>query len=115
MTPHEFEQVQNGLAGFYLLVALMNFGFSAYLFRRPQGAGRRGAAVWGVVGLVALVHALAYLAHAGWVIPRGLREGVDALTGPVTYTLLAAVGFVAVLIAVHFWRVRKDGGISGPL
>jgi quinol-cytochrome oxidoreductase complex cytochrome b subunit len=22
---------------------------------------------------------------------------------------------VAVLIAVHFWRVRKDGGISGPL
>ena len=21
----------------------------------------------------------------------------------------------AVLIAVHFWRVRKDGGISGPL
>jgi cytochrome b6 len=22
---------------------------------------------------------------------------------------------VAVLIAIHFWRVRKDGGISGPL
>jgi quinol-cytochrome oxidoreductase complex cytochrome b subunit len=22
---------------------------------------------------------------------------------------------VAILIAVHFWRVRKDGGISGPL
>ena len=22
---------------------------------------------------------------------------------------------VGVLIAVHFWRVRKDGGISGPL
>jgi len=22
---------------------------------------------------------------------------------------------VAVLMAVHFWRVRKDGGISGPL
>jgi quinol-cytochrome oxidoreductase complex cytochrome b subunit len=21
----------------------------------------------------------------------------------------------ALLIAVHFWRVRKDGGISGPL
>jgi quinol-cytochrome oxidoreductase complex cytochrome b subunit len=21
----------------------------------------------------------------------------------------------SVLIAVHFWRVRKDGGISGPL
>lgn len=22
---------------------------------------------------------------------------------------------VTLLIAVHFWRVRKDGGISGPL
>jgi quinol-cytochrome oxidoreductase complex cytochrome b subunit len=22
---------------------------------------------------------------------------------------------VSVLIAVHFWRIRKDGGISGPL
>jgi quinol-cytochrome oxidoreductase complex cytochrome b subunit len=22
---------------------------------------------------------------------------------------------VAVLLAVHFWRIRKDGGISGPL
>jgi quinol-cytochrome oxidoreductase complex cytochrome b subunit len=22
---------------------------------------------------------------------------------------------VTVLIAIHFWRIRKDGGISGPL
>jgi len=22
---------------------------------------------------------------------------------------------VAMLLAIHFWRVRKDGGISGPL
>ena len=22
---------------------------------------------------------------------------------------------VVVLISVHFWRIRKDGGISGPL
>jgi len=22
---------------------------------------------------------------------------------------------MSILIAVHFWRVRKDGGISGPL
>jgi quinol-cytochrome oxidoreductase complex cytochrome b subunit len=21
----------------------------------------------------------------------------------------------AVLMAVHFWRIRKDGGVSGPL
>jgi hypothetical protein len=22
---------------------------------------------------------------------------------------------VSLLLAIHFWRVRKDGGISGPL
>jgi hypothetical protein len=22
---------------------------------------------------------------------------------------------VALLLAIHFWRVRKDGGISGPM
>ena len=27
-----------------------------------------------------------------------------------------AIPFVAtILMAVHFWRIRKDGGISGPL
>ncbi|MDQ1712600.1 MAG: menaquinol-cytochrome c reductase cytochrome b subunit, partial [Frankiaceae bacterium] len=27
-----------------------------------------------------------------------------------------ALPFVAVIfMAVHFWRIRKDGGISGPL
>jgi quinol-cytochrome oxidoreductase complex cytochrome b subunit len=24
-------------------------------------------------------------------------------------------GIAAVFLAVHFWRIRKDGGISGPL
>ena len=34
------------------------------------------------------------------------------------FYVLHCVGFplaIAVLMAVHFWRVRKDGGISGPL
>ena len=29
--------------------------------------------------------------------------------------VLALPLVVALLIAIHFWRVRKDGGISGPL
>ena len=41
--------------------------------------------------------------------------------GPMTllrFYVLHCVGLplaIAVLMAVHFWRVRKDGGISGPL
>jgi cytochrome b6 len=34
------------------------------------------------------------------------------------FYVLHCLGFpliAAVLMAVHFWRVRKDGGISGPL
>jgi len=32
------------------------------------------------------------------------------------FWISTAVGCsIAVLMAVHFWRVRKDGGISGPL
>jgi quinol-cytochrome oxidoreductase complex cytochrome b subunit len=44
-----------------------------------------------------------------------------AVVGPATllrwYVLhVIALPFVAtIFLAVHFWRIRKDGGISGPL
>ena len=31
------------------------------------------------------------------------------------YTLDLAPLVAAIFLAVHFWRIRKDGGISGPL
>jgi quinol-cytochrome oxidoreductase complex cytochrome b subunit len=45
----------------------------------------------------------------------------SAFVGPpaiLRFYVLHCVGFpliAALLIAIHFWRVRKDGGISGPL
>ena len=39
-------------------------------------------------------------------------------TALLRFYVLHCVGLplvIAVLMAVHFWRVRKDGGISGPL
>ena len=45
----------------------------------------------------------------------GLFVGEGAL---LRFYVLHCVGFpliAATLMAVHFWRVRKDGGISGPL
>ena len=44
-----------------------------------------------------------------------------AVVGPATllrwYVLhVIALPFVAtIFLAVHFWRIRKDGGISGPM
>ena len=38
--------------------------------------------------------------------PADLRKQGPAFDLPIA---------VALLLAIHFWRVRKDGGISGPL
>jgi quinol-cytochrome oxidoreductase complex cytochrome b subunit len=59
------------------------------------------------------------LVHAGddvrFALLGGRFVGAGAL---IRFYVLHCVGipFVAtILMAVHFWRVRKDGGISGPL
>jgi hypothetical protein len=101
MNEHLSGEVQNGLAGFYLLVALMNFGFSAYLFRRAQPRDPRGAVRWGAVGLLALVHAVAYFAHAGLILPKAIREGVDNVLhgnqGATIYVVASVAAFAVVL------------------
>ncbi len=57
--------------------------------------------------------------HMGSDIRFGLLA--SRFVGPpaiLRFYVLHCVGFpliAALLIAVHFWRVRKDGGISGPL
>ena len=38
----------------------------------------------------------------------------NALLRSYIWHCIAIPTIVAVLLAVHFWRVRKDGGISGP-
>src|SRR5262249_31268465 len=91
--------LQNGLAVYYLMVAAANVGFAAaYWF----GANKRRdvALTWLAVAGLFVFHAVAYFLHVGWVIPRGIREAVDRFTGPVSYTVLAAVGFAALL----YWR-----------
>ena len=57
------------------------------------------------------------------IVVTAIRFGLLAarFVGPpaiLRFYVLHCVGFpliAAFLIAVHFWRVRKDGGISGPL
>jgi hypothetical protein len=97
--------LQNGLAAYYLLVAVMNLGCAAYYYLGPK---RRGAAaVWAAVAGLFLVHAVVYAAHRGPALSGGLREGVDILMGPVVYSTLSAVGFVLVLLFRRFF-VRPE-------
>jgi len=61
------------------------------------------AAIPVILGLLPVSVLGAFLAYAGlrhaWLV-------ADLRGAPLA---------IAVLMAVHFWRVRKDGGISGPL
>ena len=64
------------------------------------------------VGDISLVHAGD---DARFALLAGRFVGAGAL---LRFYVLHCVGIplvAAVLMAVHFWRVRKDGGISGPL
>ncbi len=88
---------QTGLAVFYLIVVLLNLGF--VWFQRKNN--KAGAALWlGVAGLF-LIHAVAYFAHAGWVIPHDIRDTADEIMsgnrGPVVYFFVSVIGFAVLL------------------
>src|SRR5436305_1549347 len=92
--------LQYGLAGYYLLVAVMNAGFAAYYHFYSEPRKKNVAVVWYAVAAVFVLHAVAYALQAGWVIPLWIRHAVDDVTGPISYTLLSVIGFAALL----YWR-----------
>jgi hypothetical protein len=100
--PHTLDpSLQNGLAGYYFLVALLNFGFAAYYVwgnKKPALA-----AVWGAVGGLFLLHFILYAVHSGPTLPAAGRAAVDFLMGPVTYSTLSLVAFVLFLVFRRFF------------
>src|ERR1700722_2902144 len=76
--------IQDGLAVYYLCVALLNAGFAAYYLFGPKNLVKAG--VWALVTILFLFHAAAYFAHLGWVLPQSIKDAVDAVIGPVLYT-----------------------------
>jgi hypothetical protein len=100
---HASPSVSYGLAAFYVLCVLLNVGFAAYHWYVSRNKAQ--AALWGVVGGVFVVHALIYLSAglrgvAGPELPQAGRDFIDAMMGPITYTAISVIGFVAVL----YWR-----------
>ena len=49
------------------------------------------------------MHALAYFLHGNLVLPKGVREAIDALMNPVLYTSASIVGFVLLLYFRKFF------------
>src|SRR6188472_2453061 len=118
--PREF----NWVIGVNLLVFTLFLSFTGYLLPWDQ------LSIWAVTVGTNMGRATPVLGHEG---PFAELVGVNArydaralltagrLISPATllrFYVLHCIGFpiiAAVLMIVHFWRVRKDGGISGPL
>ncbi len=124
--PREF----NWVIGVLLLVLTMLLSFTGYLLPWDQ------LAIWAITVGSNMARATPFLGHEGpgaSLLAIGdiqlVHAGDDArfallggrFVGAATllrfYILhCVAIPTVAViLMAVHFWRIRKDGGISGPL
>ena len=58
---------------------------------------------------------LLLLAVAGVVTLGGVEIGSDTLLRWYVLHVLMLPFVIVIFMAIHFWRVRKDGGISGPL
>src|SRR5918911_507461 len=86
--------IQNGLAVFYLLCALLDLGFAWYWWRQ-KSMGQ--AVLWAAVAVLFLVHTGAYAGHAAWTMPQGLRNAIDFAANPITYFVGSLVAFVAFL------------------
>jgi quinol-cytochrome oxidoreductase complex cytochrome b subunit len=124
--PREF----NWVIGVLLLVLTLLLSFTGYLLPWDQ------LAIWAITVGSNMARATPFLGHEGpgaallrlgdvplihaqddarFALLGGTFVGEGAL---LRFYVLHCVGLplgIAVLMAVHFWRVRKDGGISGPL
>jgi quinol-cytochrome oxidoreductase complex cytochrome b subunit len=120
----------NWCVGVILLVLTLLMSFTGLLLPWDQSAFWTITAVTDVMratpflghegpGATLIQHGGVLSGHAGDGVRFGLLGGT--LVGPNTLlrfyvlhcVLLPVVA--TVLMAVHFWRIRKDGGISGPL
>ncbi len=103
--PREFNWIVGLLAGFLTLA----FSYTGYLLPWDQ------LAFWGITigGNIA-----AYAPLVGDQV-KGLMLGAPIVGQPALIRfynlhLFILPFFLVAVLAVHFWRVRKDGGISGP-
>ncbi len=124
--PREF----NWNIGVIMLVLTLLLSFTGYLLPWDQ------LAIWAITVGSNMARATPFLGHEGpgasllklgdiplvhagddarFGLLAGRAVGEAALLRFYVLHCIAIPFVVVILIAVHFWRVRKDGGISGPL
>jgi quinol-cytochrome oxidoreductase complex cytochrome b subunit len=104
--PREF----NWVVGVLLLVVTFLLSFTGYLLPWDQ------LALWAITVGTEIGGSAPFVGSQVNMLLRGDYEiGQNALVRFYTLHVIFLPLAAAFLMAVHFWRIRKDGGISGPL
>ena len=104
--PREF----NWVIGVVLLMLTLLLSFTGYLLPWDQ------LAVWAVtVGTSLAGYSPLIAKQANFLLLGGVIVGPDTLLRWYVLHVLALPFVLVIFLSIHFWRIRKDGGISGPL
>jgi quinol-cytochrome oxidoreductase complex cytochrome b subunit len=104
--PREF----NWVIGVILLTLTLLLSFTGYLLPWDQ------LALWAVtVGTNMMGYTPVFGSSVKYVLLGSKEIGNDTLLRWYVLHVLLLPFVIVIFMAVHFWRVRKDGGISGPL
>ena len=104
--PREF----NWAIGSLLLFMTLALSFTGYLLPWDQ------IAFWAItVGTQMATYAPLVDTESAFVLLGGIEVGQGTLIRFYVLHVIALPLIAAILLVVHFWRIRKDGGISGPV
>ncbi len=104
--PREF----NWVIGVLLLFTTLWLSFTGYLLPWDQ------IAFWAItVGTQMATYAPLLSQQSSLFLLGGIEVGQGTLLRFYVFHVIAFPLIAAILMIVHFWRIRKDGGISGPV
>jgi quinol-cytochrome oxidoreductase complex cytochrome b subunit len=104
--PREF----NWVVGVLLLFLTLMLSFTGYLLPWDQ------IAFWAItVGTQMAQYAPVLGSESSFFLLGGIEVGQNTLLRFYVLHVIALPLLAAIFMIVHFWRIRKDGGISGPV
>src|SRR5207237_6362157 len=104
--PREF----NWVVGVILLVLRLLLSFTGYLLPWDQ------LALWAITVGTTIAGAAPILGgQSRFVLIGGVEIGPSALIRFYTLHVIALPLLAAIFMSVHFWRIRRDGGLARPL
>ena len=104
--PREF----NWVIGVVMLFCTLWLSFTGYLLPWDQ------IAFWAItVGSQMATYSPLIADPTSFILLGGVEVGQGTLIRFYVMHVIAFPLIIAILMVVHFWRIRKDGGISGPV